>query len=110
MRTKSYLFLLFPLFLLMSNLSTPLANPVKNNLEDSGKKAVNSVPAPVKISLNTADAEMFAANLIGVGLKKAQAIVDYRQKYGPFTAPSQLAEVPGFGVVLMKQNLARLKL
>jgi competence protein ComEA len=102
--------LVLPLFIFISNLSTPVANPVKNAAVSSSTKTTNSVPAPTKISLNTADAEMLAAHLIGVGLKKAQAIVEYRQKYGPFTAASQLAEVPGFGEVLVKQNLARLKL
>jgi competence protein ComEA len=46
----------------------------------------------------------------GIGLKKAQAIVSYREQYGPFTAIEQLKEVPGIGSALIERNSARLKL
>ncbi|MFH4210126.1 helix-hairpin-helix domain-containing protein, partial [Acinetobacter baumannii] len=37
-----------------------------------------------KVSINHASAEQRAQALNGVGLKKAQAIVSYREEYGPF--------------------------
>lgn len=46
----------------------------------------------------------------GVGLKKAQSIVSYREEYGPFTAIDQLKDVPGFGNALVERNASRLKL
>lgn len=46
----------------------------------------------------------------GVGLKKAQSIVSYREQYGPFSAIQQLNEVPGIGNSLLERNAARLKL
>ncbi len=46
----------------------------------------------------------------GVGLKKAQAIVSYREQYGPFSAIQQLSEVPGIGNALIERNADRLKL
>ncbi|GLR10155.1 hypothetical protein GCM10007905_28750 [Mixta theicola] len=46
----------------------------------------------------------------GIGLKKAEAIVSYRQQFGPFTELEQLKEVPGIGSALVERNLARLKL
>ncbi len=46
----------------------------------------------------------------GVGLKKAQSIVSYREEYGRFTAVDQLKDVPGFGHALVERNASRLKL
>ena len=63
-----------------------------------------------KVNLNTADATTLAAKLKGVGLKKAQAIVEYREKYGLFTDIKQLVEVPGFGENLVKRIIANLTL
>lgn len=37
-----------------------------------------------RVSINTASAEDLARVMNGVGLKKAQAIVSYREEYGPF--------------------------
>ncbi|WP_261641480.1 helix-hairpin-helix domain-containing protein [Erwinia mallotivora] len=63
-----------------------------------------------KVSINQASAEELAAALNGVGLKKAQAIVSYREEYGDFTGVEQLKEVPGIGNALVERNLSRLKL
>lgn len=65
---------------------------------------------PEKISINDASAEQLSAAMNGVGLKKAQAIVSYREQYGPFTAVEQLKEVPGIGNSLIERNAERLKL
>ncbi|WP_265437338.1 ComEA family DNA-binding protein [Aeromonas media] len=56
-----------------------------------------------KINLNTASADELAA-LKGVGEKKAQAIVDYREKQGKFTSVDQLAEVSGIGPATLDAN------
>lgn len=63
-----------------------------------------------QVSINDATAEQLAAGMNGIGLKKAQAIVSYREQYGPFTAIDQLKEVPGIGNALVERNSARLKL
>ena len=36
------------------------------------------------VNINTADAGTIAAELDGIGLAKAKAIVEYRKKHGPF--------------------------
>ncbi len=54
-----------------------------------------AVAGPVNI--NTADAEAIAAELKGVGLSKANAIVEYRKKHGPFQSPGDLSLVKGIG-------------
>ena len=49
------------------------------------------------VNINTADAETIAAELKGVGLSKAKAIVEYRKKHGPFQNPDDLSLVKGIG-------------
>ena len=45
------------------------------------------------VDVNTADAETISAELKGVGLAKAKAIVDYREKHGPFRSADDLSPV-----------------
>ena len=49
------------------------------------------------VDINTADAETLSAELDGVGLAKAKAIVEYREKYGPFKNADDLSLVKGIG-------------
>lgn len=49
------------------------------------------------VNVNTADAETIAAELQGVGLAKARAIVEYRETHGPFESPEDLSLVRGIG-------------
>ncbi len=42
--------------------------------------------------------------------KKAQAIVSYREEYGPFKTLDDLKQVPGMGGALVERNLAYLTL
>jgi len=67
-------------------------------------------PSREPLSINDASAEQLSAAMNGIGLKKAQAIVSYREQYGPFTAIEQLKEVPGIGNALIERNADRLKL
>ncbi|HBH63929.1 helix-hairpin-helix domain-containing protein [Erwinia persicina] len=67
-------------------------------------------PSTSQVSINSASAEELAAALNGVGIKKAESIVSYREKYGPFTQLEQLKEVPGMGNKLVERNLSSLKL
>ncbi|MGZ0750685.1 helix-hairpin-helix domain-containing protein [Kluyvera sichuanensis] len=63
-----------------------------------------------RVSINTASAEALAQVMNGVGLKKAQAIVSYREEYGPFKTVDDLKQVPGMGNSLVERNLAHLTL
>ncbi|MTH44733.1 helix-hairpin-helix domain-containing protein [Intestinirhabdus alba] len=63
-----------------------------------------------RVSINAASAEELARVMNGVGLKKAQAIVNYREEYGPFKAVDDLKQVPGLGSALVERNLAVLAL
>lgn len=60
------------------------------------------------VNVNTADAETISESLEGVGLSKARAIVEYRQKHGPFKSASDLSLVKGIGertVELNRENI-----
>lgn len=52
--------------------------------------------SPQKIDINRAEAWLLAA-LPGIGETRAQAIVQYRQKNGPFRDVNELLKVPGMG-------------
>lgn len=49
------------------------------------------------VDINTADAETISAELKGIGLAKAKAIVEYREKHGPFKSADDLSLVKGIG-------------
>lgn len=55
----------------------------------------NVIASPVNI--NTADAKTIAEALSGIGLKKAEAIVKYREEKGPFKTAEDLVNVNGIG-------------
>jgi competence protein ComEA len=56
------------------------------------------------VNVNTADAETISAELKGVGLSKAKAIVEYRKKHGPFRSPADLSLVKGIGERTVELN------
>jgi len=64
-----------------------------------------SVPA-AQVNINTADAATLARELNGIGLKRAQTIVEYRQKHGPFKSADELALVKGIGAATIAKNRA----
>lgn len=59
-----------------------------------------SVHAAVDINTATS-AELQGVN--GIGPTKAEAIVEYRKKNGPFKSVSDLDKVPGFGKATMEK-------
>jgi len=58
--------------------------------------------APVNI--NTADAKTIAKMIKGVGEKRAQDIVAYREKNGPFSSVNDLAKIKGIGQKTIDKN------
>jgi competence protein ComEA len=56
------------------------------------------------VNINTADAETLSAELDGIGLTKAQAIVQYRTTNGPFQSAAELVEVKGIGARTVEIN------
>lgn len=58
------------------------------------------------VNVNTADAEKISAELKGIGLSKAQAIVEYRKRHGPFKNAEELSLVKGIGERTVDMNRA----
>lgn len=58
--------------------------------------------AMAAVNINTATKEELTS-LKGIGEKRAQDIIDYRTKNGPFKSVDDLGKVPGIGPGTMKQ-------
>lgn len=58
------------------------------------------------VNINTATAQQISTSLTGIGLKKAEAIVAYREKNGPFKSASNLDAVYGIGAKTVENNKA----
>lgn len=70
---------------------------------------VQEKPLDMTISLNDSDAKSLS-QLSGIGMVKAQAIVDWRKYNGPFVSINQLAEVKGIGMSTVNKNRDKLTL
>ena len=56
------------------------------------------------VNINLASAEAIAEALSGVGLAKANRIVEYREACGPFEHVDELAAVRGIGQAMVEKN------
>lgn len=56
------------------------------------------------VNINSASASEMAQSLNGIGEKKAQAIVDYREKNGHFSSMDMLLNVKGIGQSIISKN------
>lgn len=56
------------------------------------------------VNINTADAKTLSEELTGIGLARAQAIVEYRQANGPFKNAEDLLNVKGVGARTLEMN------
>lgn len=65
---------------------------------------VQSAQAEDKININTASVDALAELLVGIGPKKAEAIVAYRDANGPFKAVDELLNVKGIGQATLEKN------
>lgn len=72
--------------------------------------ALKAAAGETRVSINSASAEQLMQAMNGVGLKKAQAIVSYREEFGPFKTVDDLKQVPGMGHSLVERNLVHLML
>ncbi len=90
--------------------STATQPPTSKVEASKAKQEKATTTDDTTVSINTASAEDFARVMNGVGVKKGQAIVNYRDDLGQFTEIEQLQEVPGIGAALFERNKDRLKL
>jgi competence protein ComEA len=62
-----------------------------------------------KIDLNKADLLTLTGSFKGIGKKRAEAIIAYRENHHGFKAIEELAEVKGFGQRFIEVNRDKLK-
>lgn len=60
------------------------------------------------VNINTADLDTLT-QLNGVGVKKAEAIIAWRESNGAFTSVEQLTEVKGIGDAILEANRAHIQ-
>ncbi|OAN13576.1 transporter [Photobacterium jeanii] len=64
----------------------------------------------ITININDANAEELDKLLVGVGPEKAKSIIQYREQFGAFKVPEDLAKVKGIGLATVDKNRERIKL
>lgn len=57
------------------------------------------------ININTADKESLMSAIKGVGEKRAEAIIAYREEHGSFKSLEELADVKGVGPSIVEANM-----
>ncbi len=60
------------------------------------------------VNVNTADAATLAAELKGIGVSRAEAIVSYREQNGAFRSAEDLAAVSGVTLRIVEMNRANI--
>ena len=75
----------------------------------SANTSHKTVPTGIRIPINQASVTTLES-LPGIGVKKAQAIFDYRHVHGLFTSINQLSQVKGIGPKLLEKILPYLSL
>ena len=65
-------------------------------------------PQAGRTDINTAGAEALAEAMHGVGMKRAQAIVLYREQNGAFSSVDELVQVRGISAKTVERNRDRI--
>jgi len=65
---------------------------------------ISSITSAAPVNINIASASEIAEALNGIGLSKAQAIVEYREAYGEFSRSDEIVFVRGIGESTFEKN------
>lgn len=102
MRIRARIFLIVAIVM-----ATITFSPITLAAKSEDKKVEQ---AHVRVNINSAKADVISDALVGVGLKKAQAIVAYRKKNGRFKSVEDLVLVKGIGNAILEKNRSRITL
>ncbi len=80
-----------------------LALPAAHAAAEQSTAAIPVQQLAQLVNINTADASTLANALNGVGMRKAEAIVAYRDEHGPFKSIDELINVKGIGEKILEQ-------
>ncbi len=106
MKTTGYVAALICAFLA----TTPLIAKPLDTKTSTPPKQISTLPAKQKqINLNTATPEQLTHVFRGIGPKRAETIVAYRQQHGRFKSVTELAEIKGIGQAFVAKNLSDLQ-
>lgn len=83
--------------------TSPFISHSNTVLTSSPAKTI-STPVSALVNINTADGETLAAELKGIGLKRAKAILAYRDEHGPFKTIDDLIKIKGISKRIVDQN------
>ncbi len=73
------------------------------------KPSEQQTPLSKKINLNSADLSVLVGSFKGIGKKRAEAIIAYRESHKGFKSVEEFAEVKGFGQRFVDKNRDQLK-
>mgnify|MGYP003574270346 CR=1 FL=1 len=79
---------------------SPVGAEVKNDEAVKTNATAASLP---QVNINKADAKSLTTHK-GIGKDRAQKIIDYREKNGPFQKAEDLLKVKGIGKKIFEQN------
>jgi competence protein ComEA len=84
--------------------------PTYSFAEDAKVLAETALSLPInKINLNKADATALTGSFKGIGKKRAEAIVSYREAHDGFKSVADLAAVRGLGQSFVNSHLQELQ-
>jgi len=107
-------------FSLIASAMTLVALPVSAYAQDTPEQVASIAAAALpesgdavktsqaSININSANAMLLSEKLKGIGMKKAEAIIRYREVNGSFTSVSDLLKVKGIGKSILKRNKDRI--
>lgn len=75
----------------------------------ASKEATPVATIVTQINLNTADASALSKSMKGIGVKRAEAIIKYRETHDGFKSVEDLSMVPLFGKNFVSSHLAEIQ-
>ena len=70
--------------------------------------AISASVFAVQVNINQADSTAISRALVGIGDKKAEAIIAYRKANCPFKSVDELAKVKGIGESILMKNVGNI--
>lgn len=101
------------MFVLIAGSSVSLlsvSTPAFSQTQTSGTQVPAEIQPDNRVNINKADAETLALALDGIGMSKAQEIIEYREQNGDFKTVDDLQNVRGIGKATLERNRSRILL